>query len=373
MHVCHVNPFFFPHLGGIERRIYHVSRALLERGHEVTVLTSRLPGTPKEETMDGFRVVRLPAKPLPVKWNPPILRTEGVEKALRDLAPDVLDFHYRWAPEYTKAVDRSGIPQVFTYHNTYGEGSGLLRPLSLANDRWNKRYVERAHSIAAISRFVRDDLARRGFPELKLKLVPNGCAPPKPGTAEWEADDGRELPRAPYFVAVGRLTPEKGTDLVIRAFAEANRRGANARLIVCGKGPERAALLRLARRLGVEDRVEINGWVPEATKFRLLQNATALVHMARFESFGIAIAEALVAGAPVVGADVGGVAEVVEDAGVVVPPGDTAAAGEALARLVADPKLRADLVERTRGRAKALAWSEVALEMEKLYRSAISS
>jgi glycosyltransferase involved in cell wall biosynthesis len=370
-----VNPFFFPRLGGIERRIYHLGRELAGRGHTVTVLTGGAPagGEPIHERMEGFGVVRLPTRALPVKWDPPVERAKGVAEALAELDPDLVDFHYRWAPEWTRAVERGGAPWVFTWHNQFGEGSGLLRPLSLLNDAGYRRRVQGgARSIVCVSEHIRRELEGRRFAPGKLEVVANGSQRPEAGGPEWQPDDGRALPAAPYFVAVGRLTPEKGNDLVLRAFAHAVSLGADTRLVLCGRGPQLERLRRLAAGLGVAGRVTFGGWVPEAAKWRLMEGAAAMVHMARFESYGIAVAEGIVAGLPVVAADVGGVAEVVGPAGQMVPAGDVRAAGEALARIVREPAWRAGLAQAARDRAPGMGWGAVAERMERVYENALA-
>jgi glycosyltransferase involved in cell wall biosynthesis len=372
-----VNPFFFPRLGGLERRIYHVGRLHARKGHRVTVVTGAVEGHPDREEMDGIEVVRLPSRRLPIRWDPPVQRTRGVAAALRELDPDVVDYHYRWAPEVTRDVvaacsppGEAGIPWVFTAHNQYGEGKGLLRPLSLLNDRRFYRKTATAHRIVCVSRFLQGELEERGIGAGRLVTVPNGAARPAVGGPEWQEDDGRAAPAAPYVVAIGRLTPEKGADLCVRALAAAVAQGADLRLVVLGRGPQRARLQRLARRLGVADRLTLAGWVPEGAKWRLLDGAHAYLHLARFEAYGISIAEALVAGLPAVVADVGGTADVVGGAGLMVPAGDAAAAGTALARLAAEPALAAGLRRKALARAPALAWDEVAHRMEAVYRSA---
>jgi glycosyltransferase involved in cell wall biosynthesis len=368
-----VNPFFFPRLGGLERRIYHVGRIHAAKGHRVTVVTGAVEGHPDRETMEGIEVVRLPARRLPIRWDPPVRRTRGVAAALRELDPDVVDYHYRWAPEVTRdvvAACAGRIPWVFTAHNQYGEGKGLLRPLSLLNDRRFYRKTASAHRLVCVSRFLQGELEGRGIGHGRLVTVPNGAARPQAGGPEWQEDDGRAAPAAPYVVAIGRLTPEKGADLCVRALADAVGRGADLRLVVLGRGPQHARLQRLARKLGVADRLTLAGWVPEAAKWRLLDGALAYLHMARFEAYGISIAEALVAGLPAVVADVGGTADVLDGAGILVPSGDAAAAGSALARLAGEPHLRSELRGKARARAPRLAWSEVADRMEAVYRSA---
>lgn len=372
-----MNPFFFPRLGGLERRIYHVGRLHARAGHRVTVVTGAVAGEPDRETMDGIEVVRLPARRLPLRWDPPVQRTTGVKEALLDLDPDVVDYHYRWAPEVTRGVVAAcapgkggGIPWVFTAHNQYGEGKGLLRPLSLLNDRLFYRKTASAHRLVCVSRFLQGELEQRGFDPSRLVTVPNGATRPDPEGPEWQADDGRPAPASPYVVAIGRLTPEKGADLCVRALAAAVGKGSDLRLVFLGRGPQAKRVQRIARRLGVADRFTLAGWVPEATKWRLLDGALAYLHLARFEAYGISIAEAIVAGTPPVVADVGGTRDVVGEAGAMVPPGDAGAAGAVLASLAAHPGAREDLRRKALALAPALSWKRVADRMEAVYADA---
>jgi len=373
MRIAHVNPFFFPRLGGLERRIYHLARLHAARGHEVTVVTGAVDGLPAREDMAGFDVVRVPSRRLPVRWDPPVTRTRGVREALAALQPDVVDFHYRWSPEVTRdvvAAGKAGTPWVFTWHNQYGEGRGLLRPLSLLNDRRYRKQLAGARRIVCVSRFIEEQLRGKGFDGGRLVTVVNGAERPEEGGPEWEPDDGRAAPAPPYAVGIGRLTPEKGVDLCVDALAAATRAGADLRLVLCGRGPLEERLRRKAARLGVADRLVLAGWVPEAAKWRLLGGAAAYLHMARFESYGISIAEAVVAGAPCVVADVGGVREVTGDAAALVPDGDAEAAGRALAGIVADPKRQAAMRRASLARAPALSWDAAAAAMERVYAEA---
>lgn len=407
MRIVHVNPFFFPYMGGIERRIQHLGAGLAKRGHDVTVVTARLPGTSRDEEMEGVHVLRVPARVLLKAWNPPVLTTSGTAQALRDLAPDVVDYHSRWAPEMTKAVSAHarahghanapshaqapasrGAPFVFTFQNHYGEGGPWLRALSLANDAWNMRHIRQASRIVCVSGAIRDELAQRGIPAAQMALGPNGCDPPRPGAPDWQPDDGREAPAGPYLMTVGRLTPEKGAAAAIAAFARAQV--PDAKLLVCGTGPLAKALRRQARALGVEQQVRFEGWVPEATKFRLLAGATGFLHLPAFEAYGIVAAEAIVAGAPVLAADVGGLREVVGDAGVLVAPTtggakpaarpqrsadgpeDSITAAQAIRRIVEDDAWRATLAAKARRRAPQLSWQAAVATMEGIYREVVN-
>ena len=124
MRFVDVNPFFYPFKGGIEHRMHDTARLLVQRGHDVTILTGRLPGTEEEEiAKEGYRIIRLESRLINV-YNPPMISSRGVLEALESLNADVVNYNYRWAPSYNKDLARYEGKKVFTYHNTWGEGMG---------------------------------------------------------------------------------------------------------------------------------------------------------------------------------------------------------------------------------------------------------
>lgn len=115
------------------------------------------------------------------------------------------------------------------------------------------------------------------------------------------------------LVGVGGLIPRKGPDIVVRALAELVSRGEDAHLIWAGDGPMRAELDSLALRLGVADRVSLRGVIPPQAVADLLVEGDIFMLPTRMETFGVAIAEALVAGRPVVVSATGEQASFVEE------------------------------------------------------------
>ena len=129
-----VNPFFYPYKGGIEHRMHDTASLLAQRGHDVTIVTSRLPDTTEEEvTPEGYRIIRLESKFINL-YNPPFVSSKGILDTLNSLDADVVNYNYRWAPSYNKELARYDGPKVFTYHNMWGEGVGLQGKVSEVND-----------------------------------------------------------------------------------------------------------------------------------------------------------------------------------------------------------------------------------------------
>jgi glycosyltransferase involved in cell wall biosynthesis len=150
---------------------------------------------------------------------------------------------------------------------------------------------------------------------------------------------------ARVLLAVSRLTAQKGVDVALRALPELP---ADTVLVVLGDGAERGALERLARELGVEERVFLLGRVPDVAAW--LKRARVFVHPARWEGFGLGVLEAMLAGLPVVASNVSSLPELVADGetGLLVPPDDSTALAHGIAAALDRPELGAAGVARAR-------------------------
>jgi glycosyltransferase involved in cell wall biosynthesis len=169
-------------------------------------------------------------------------------------------------------------------------------------------------------------------------------------------------PGVPLFVCAGRLIPQKGTDLVIRALAVYRQRYGPCALWVIGDGPERDSLVQLGRRLGVEDMVTYLGTVDHQVLKGAFQACVAFVFPTLQDFVGRVVVEALSAGAPVVVSPMtGAVGTIVHDGvnGIVVDPRDASALAGAMHRAV-DPETSRALHEGVRRTNTALRPEAVA-------------
>jgi glycosyltransferase involved in cell wall biosynthesis len=159
----------------------------------------------------------------------------------------------------------------------------------------------------------------------------------------------RELPevacnRETSIISVGRLTNEKGIDLLLQAFAQVSAQFPEWRLYVLGDGPERRVLENLRERLGLARRVEFLGQVREVETW--LARSGLMVHASRREGFPNTVLEAMGMGVAVICADCpSGPAELIRDGvnGRLVPVGDVAQLARVMAELMERPALRAQL------------------------------
>ena len=201
------------------------------------------------------------------------------------------------------------------------------RPALAADVR--RRYADLG-ALVVLTEGDRSDY--REIAGVRVERIPNPTPPLEGGASALDA---------PVAVAAGRLTSQKGFDLLIAAWAPVARRHPEWTLRIYGGGPERAALEALIAAEGLQGRVELMGPTRELGK--ALAAASLFVLSSRFEGFGLVILEAMQAGLPVVSFDCPrGPGEIITTGrdGTLVPPGDVGGLTAAIGELVADPARR---------------------------------
>jgi glycosyltransferase involved in cell wall biosynthesis len=169
--------------------------------------------------------------------------------------------------------------------------------------------------------------------------------------ADAEQLAARSWPDRPTILSVGRLETEKNPLLLADIGALLPE---GWRLVVCGEGPLEGRLRERIAQLGVQDRVELRGYLPiDGGLMDLYRSSDAFLHVSWTEGVPQVLMEAFAAGLPVVATAVGGVPDAVGDAALQIPPGDAGAAADALARLAADADLRHALAARGAERVRA--------------------
>ena len=206
--------------------------------------------------------------------------------------------------------------------------------------RYDLARFRRCSHLIANTRNLVDWIASQGWPRARIHHLPN-FAPDLAGAAPaaLPTPDG-----APIVLALGRLHPNKGFDIAIRALP----RTPDVHLVIAGDGPERDALLALAAREGVASRLHLLGWRHDTAA--LLAAATILVCPSRREPLGNVILEAFSASRPVLAAAADGPRELIapERNGLLVPIDDPGALADAVARLLDDRALAARLARQAR-------------------------
>ena len=235
----------------------------------------------------------------------------------------------------------SGAPVVSTFYSVEVRWIAKSLPLLTGLLRWTIRSPAQA---VAISTSTAEEM--RKLADVPIEVIPYTVAlPPSPA---------RTRPRGAGFriLFVGRLVERKGVHVLLRALARLPDES-RPRLVVCGDGPEREPLERLARELGVAERVEFAGRVSDERLRAEYAEADVFVLPAIVdargdtEGLGVVLLEAMNSRVPVVASDAGGITDIVEHerTGLLVPPGDEAALAAAMSRLARDPALARTLGE----------------------------
>ena len=319
-------------IGGSERHLLTLLPALAERGVDPIFVGL---DDPAWDAADFYGALQVPAVRImsPRDFDPLLL-----VRLARTLRADIVHTHLVHADVYGGLAARlRGTRLVSTKHNDDPFRVGPFRFV----ERGLSRLTDRIVTITdALHRFTVD---RVGVPADKVETIHYGLD----GVPDaWGVNPRDDVPEgARVLLAVARLTDQKGIDIAIRALAELP---GDTVLVVLGEGPERPALLRLARELGVEARVFLLGRVPDVAAW--LGRATILVHPARWEGFGLGVLEAMLAGLPVVATNVSALPELVVDGetGVLVKPDDVEALASGIVRALDRPQLGEGGLERAR-------------------------
>jgi glycosyltransferase involved in cell wall biosynthesis len=220
-------------------------------------------------------------------------------------------------------------------------------------------FVYRGVPFIAISESSAVDLVRRGLPADAIRVVLSGV------DHEHYRPDRAMRSAEPIIGFVGRVEWYKRLDVLLRAVVRVRAEGIPARLVIAGAGEALARVRALAAELGLAAHVTVPGFIDEAEKVRLLQQAHVLVQPSEKEGWGLTVIEANACGTPVVAADVPGLRDSVRDGetGLLVPPRDEAALAAALVRVLGDPALRERLAAGALAWAARFRWEDAAAEV----------
>ena len=228
--------------------------------------------------------------------------------------------------------------------------------------------------VAAISRFVKQQLVAVGVPAQKISLVYNGVDvqrySPDPAAKERLIKAFSIRPEEITLVTLSYLKPHKNIDVVIEACQQLAKRGVACRLFVIGEGKMRGQWEALGEKLGIADRIHWLGHVSDPVP--ILQGSDAFLMVSMGEGFGLALAEAMACGAAVVAARSGALSEIVDDGknGLLVPPRDASALADAIEKLAKDEDLRRRMARRGTERVRRHFTVEASIEkMMNVYES----
>lgn len=348
------------HGGGAERVAAAMANLWTAQGDRVTLVTldtvasDTYPVSPHVERV-GLGLMRHSPHAWHAGWNN-AQRIRGVRHALRAAGSDcIVSVTDRMNVLVLLASRGLDSPVIIAEHS-----DPRHQPLGEIWERLRRWSYPRCTAAVALTDTVAQHL-RTLVDQRPVYVIPNGIAAPSTTVENVGDHDQRTI------VAMGRLSPEKGFDLLVEAFARLTPQPNPWRLQIAGEGVERAALEQLIERRGLSQRVQLVGWVDDPARF--LSRAALFVMSSRYEGFPMSLLEAMACGVPAVSFDCDSGPRAIirpEVDGLLVPPGDTLALAQAIERLMSDPAARHRMGERAREVVQrfsmarfAQSWNEV--------------
>jgi glycosyltransferase involved in cell wall biosynthesis len=357
--------------GGAELQMLSLRQGLRDRGHDVRLLTSQIIPVAGSELLadDACFGSSTRLQVLTQTINPSAYFT--LRRILRDFQPDVVHvriFMGQLSPlilpllrdlpcVYQAAMYRAICPKgTKTLPNGDScemvAGLACLQQHCLTPQSWAMLMVQRQlwlrwrhvfDRVVALSHRMKAQLEAEGISP--VEVIHNGV-PERPLRPP--------LQDPPTVVFAGRLVPEKGVELLLRAFAQVLPQVPSARILIAGQGPDAALLQTLAIELGVSHAVTWLGHLTVAEMERQFASAWVQVVPSQWEEpFGNVSTEAMMRGTAVIACAVGGQTEIVSDrlTGFLVPPKDVAAIAAPLLQLLSDRQLAEKMGQAGRERA----------------------
>ncbi|MFA5839072.1 MAG: glycosyltransferase family 4 protein [Candidatus Margulisiibacteriota bacterium] len=384
MKIVMLSPFFYPHTGGTEKYVKDLSTAMVNAGHEVTVICANLPAeknAPAEEQMGNFKVIRLPAS----LWFDylPATKQKFDIKILEGY--DIVHCHVPPFGFLREVIGKVKQPVIVTYHCDvtvsekyygYKVPEFLIKAVEKSANVYARMLLKKADAVYNTTRTYAETSP-------VLKYVPNVRNIPIGLFHEAMDDMQRKLglsekdknPR--QILWLGRMAGNKGCDYTVKAMPKILAKFPDTKLVICGDGEEKDYINRIIDELGVRSSIEILGTATFEKLVELYHNSLVYVFPSinRLEAFGIVQLEAMANSTAVICTDIPGPNAVMEEGktGLIIPKQDPDAIANAVISLLADPQKAIEMGKAGRRMVEEkYEWKTIAGQVEDLYKEALA-
>lgn len=391
MRICLFTDSFLPYISGVSTAVLNQANELASRGHEVSIFHPRAKRCDRLEQVPGLHPsIRTFGLPLSVPvMNVPKLRFSiplfiYAYRRLKQAAPDLIHVHSEFGCglEGMLLGRWKQVPVIGTFHTFFAEPE-YLKQFHIPNFeitrkamwKYSVSFFNRCHHIISPSKSVRDHLMARGLTR-PATLMSNGI-----DRIDFRPREEVEAFRRSYgiddfaFVYVGRISPEKSLDVVLKAFRQVLEVNPKAKLVIVGNGPSDATLDWQIPKLGLVDSVIRTGRIERDRLMK--ENAPLLgdvfVTASKTENQPVSLLEAMAFGLPMIGPRAKGIPELVEDGvdGIIFEPDNVGDMAEAMRRLMENETLRREMSAAAIRNANEHRIDKIGDQLESIYRSAI--
>ena len=338
---------FPPHIGGVGVHIHTLSKELVKQGHEVYVITYPHKNI---EDIDGIHVIG--TKGLNIPGVRGLMFKKNAKKALENLLKkediDIIHGHYLF-PAGAAAVEVGNEHGIKTYVTAHGSDMFEVYKKQPIMRSTIKSVLKKADVVLAVSNALRHEIIATGVSGIsqKTRLCWNSVDIDKFSTKENSSFKNElGLTDKPIVLFVGNLIKRKNVESLLEARKIAN---SDYYLVIVGNGPLFKKLKKKAEEENIRD-VIFTGSRNDVEN--IIPSCDVLVLPSFSESFGLVLIEALACGKPVIGSNVGGIIEIInENVGLLVDPNKVSSIASAIDDVINDDVLRKRLASNARNRA----------------------
>lgn len=375
MRICMISSELPPISGGVAYYVYNLSKKLVERKHDVSIITpKRNSGQKTLEFVEGIRVRRVPyCRFYPFHVSLLKLQVNKLFKSLENEF-DIVHVH---SPMPLPV--RTSLPIVTTVHTPMridARHHEIIDLMSLLEKMQSaivyppaeQELFRISRRITAVSRTVASELGEYGLDAAKITVVANGVDPQSFFPCRQNNNDEE------YVLYTGGLKARKGLFDLIQCASYVNKTRPGTKFILCGRGPYRKKIENAVAKMGLEKQVVFTGYVSRNDLINLYQNASVQVVPSHYEGMPTVLLEAMSCGLPVVATDIGGNNEVVNSGvnGFLVPPKSPEVMAEAVVRLLDNVSFRENMGKVARNTILMhYTWDKVADRTLECYESVI--
>jgi glycosyltransferase involved in cell wall biosynthesis len=348
--IVHFGKYYFPDAGGIESVTVSLAKGAARAGHTVSVVCFEKSPASNKEIIDGVKIIRAPitkliaSQPLGFKYFLQCISTARKADVVHVHAPNMLGaLCALFIPARTRLL-------VHWHSDVLNKGilGKILRPLESA-------LLRRTNSIVVTSKVYADASETLEPFKTKISVVPIGVPDAKHGVSDSQLPPTLEsqIGSKKIILAVGRLVPYKGFDVLIQA---AQQLVGDSAVVIVGGGPLLEKLQQAIVHSGLEDRIVLAGRLSNTALHALFRRAAlyALPSTYRAEAFGVVLLEAMSYGVPIVASDIpgSGVPWVNQHgvSGLNVPVGSPKALADACNQILESEELRSRFSQGSRQR-----------------------
>ncbi len=363
---------FYPYTGGVENYVYYLSKELVKRDHNVTVLCANEPCEPEEADIDGIHVRRLSYVGKVAGTN----ITPKLPYALLTADPDIIHTHLPtpWSADWTAVMAKiRRTAYIVTYHNDI-TGHGIVDWIAKAYNSTLLRYTlgNARKIIITQPNYIQTSPFLKKYSE-KVEVIPCGV-----DTDLFRPIEGTKSTNTIFFLSVlDEFHRYKGLDYLLQAVNKVKSQIPDVKLIIGGQGKLQEYYRNITIRLGLEHNVEFHGFIRPDKIVEYYSNSNVFVLpsvSSTQEGFGMVLLEALACGIPVISTEIVGIAQDVVDSnsGIVVTPRNVDQLSSAIIQLLDNADLAKNMGASGRKLvSKKYTWRNVAEKVEELYEGIV--